>query len=193
LLVSGESDEVKRRHLASIYAQAMRAHEMISDMMWFAHPPRPVLAPIDLTSFLRQCVGELNERFANSGWQVSFIALPGNSPRVRGDASQLSSLVDCLVQNATESRSQGLVEIGFRPPVAEFVEVEVRDNGPGVSDDALRHMFDPFYSGREAGRGLGFGLPKAWTIAQAHGGRIWVSENSAAGTAITIRLPLAGS
>ena len=64
--------------------------------------------------------------------------------------------------------------------------LSVTDNGPGIPPHVRPHVFDPFYSGREAGRGLGFGLPKCWRIDELHGGRIEV--DSEPGAVATFRL-----
>ena len=68
------------------------------------------------------------------------------------------------------------------------VLVEVTDNGAGIAEEVRQHMFDPFYSGREAGRGLGFGLSKCWRIVGLHGGRVEV-ENLPDGARLRIELP----
>ena len=54
--------------------------------------------------------------------------------------------------------------------------LSVTDNGPGLSEKDRAHLFDPFYSGRDAGRGLGFGLCKCWRIVSGHGGTIEVDS-----------------
>ena len=59
---------------------------------------------------------------------------------------------------------------------ARSAEVIVRDDGPGISEAVRRHLFDPFFSGREAGRGLGFGLSKCWRIVTDHGGQVVVNN-----------------
>ncbi len=192
LLLAAESDENKRRHLASIYSQAMRAHEMICDMMLFAHPPAPTLKKIEVSGWLRGCVAEFSARFSDSGWQICGREFEdSDSSFILGDRVMLTSMLYALVQNATESALQGKVNIHCKSFGENHVDIEVHDSGPGISNEVRRHMFDPFYSGREAGRGLGFGLSKAWTMAQIHGGRMWVSRTGAEGTAITIRLPAA--
>jgi C4-dicarboxylate-specific signal transduction histidine kinase len=72
-----------------------------------------------------------------------------------------------------------------------WAEVVVSDDGPGISAEVRRHMFDPFYSGREAGRGLGFGLSKCWRIVTDHGGQVVVGQSAQHGAELTILLPLA--
>jgi len=69
------------------------------------------------------------------------------------------------------------------------VEITIHDTGPGISSKVRDHLFDPFYSGREAGRGLGFGLSKAWRIVTDHGGHITVKSPPKQGTTFTITLP----
>jgi signal transduction histidine kinase len=68
-------------------------------------------------------------------------------------------------------------------------KLSVSDTGPGIAPSIRPHIFDPFYSGREAGRGLGLGLSKAWRIADLHGGRIDVESEAGAGATFTIWIP----
>lgn len=68
--------------------------------------------------------------------------------------------------------------------------VAVTDSGPGVDPEMASQIFDPFFSGREAGRGLGFGLSKAWRIIQLHGGDIELDNAWTDGARFVITLPL---
>jgi signal transduction histidine kinase len=69
----------------------------------------------------------------------------------------------------------------------------VVDDGGGMDAETLRRAFDPFFSGREAGRGIGLGLPKAWRLLTVGGGTIEVESRPGRGTRVTVRLPLAES
>ncbi len=69
------------------------------------------------------------------------------------------------------------------------LKLTVRDTGPGIPPSIRPHIFDPFFSGREAGRGLGLGLSKAWRIVQLHGGRIDIESPVDGGTQFTVILP----
>ena len=71
------------------------------------------------------------------------------------------------------------------------VRIFIRDNGPGLKPEERRHVFDPFYSARQAGRGIGLGLPKAWRIITNHGGRIEVSSEPGRGATFIITLTTA--
>jgi signal transduction histidine kinase len=67
--------------------------------------------------------------------------------------------------------------------------IRVSDDGPGITPDERRRIFDPFFSARQAGRGLGMGLPKCWRIVTNHGGRIGVESERGRGAVFTIALP----
>jgi signal transduction histidine kinase len=99
-----------------------------------------------------------------------------------------------VVKNAVEAADEGgHVSIAVRTcDVAggPGVEIVVIDDGPGISAEVRRHMFDPFYSGREAGRGLGFGLSKCWRIVTDHGGQVIVASPAGGGAEVSIRLPI---
>jgi signal transduction histidine kinase len=71
------------------------------------------------------------------------------------------------------------------------LQLSVTDTGPGIPPEIRPHIFDPFFSGREAGRGLGLGLSKAWRIVNLHGGTIEVENAAAGGARFTIALPTA--
>ena len=76
---------------------------------------------------------------------------------------------------------------------AGWLQIEVVDDGPGISAEVRRHLFDPFFSGREAGRGLGVGLSKCWRIVTMHGGTIEVESLAPRGCRFVVRLPVAAT
>jgi signal transduction histidine kinase len=171
----------------------MRAHEMISDLMLFARPPKLSRQPTDLREILQRVCGEQLEQAESQG--IELRCESGDSPIVADiDDTQLCVAVQALLRNSLEAQSQGgfinVTVSRISAENSEFAEIRVRDNGPGISDAVRRHMFDPFFSGREAGRGLGFGLSKCWRIITDHGGQIVVHQPAAGGAEISILLPL---
>jgi len=197
-LLSGEQDPERRRTLAAINTQAFRAHEMIADMMLFARPPVPHKQAFDLAAIAGKLVEELAEQAADQQSQLVLRAADGPLPVV-ADATQIAVAIRSLCVNALESLVQGgRVELELLDAADEpDVRILVRDTGPGIPAELRAKIFDPFFSGREAGRGLGLGLSKCWRIVTQHGGRIDVESpvkfpgNSAAGQGaqFTISLP----
>ena len=108
-----------------------------------------------------------------------------------GNASeqQLTVTLRAMCQNALEAiGGGGQIEIGLGQ-TEHHVEIRVTDNGPGIPPEQRRHLFDPYYSARQAGRGLGLGLSKAWRIVTNHGGRIDVESEPGHGATFIITLP----
>ncbi len=198
-LLRDERDPDRRRALEAINHQALRAHEMISDLMLLARPPRLDVRPVDLAAIVEQVVAEVSADCQRRDIQTA-LDVAGVLPTLNGDPVQLAVAVKAVVVNAVEAigrsgRVKVLVEslLGGNPSdrgEQAAVRIEVRDNGPGIPPEVRTHLFEPFYSGREAGRGLGFGLPKAWRIVTAHGGRIWAESSDGDGATFVIELPL---
>lgn len=195
-LLQDESDPERRQKLAAIVSQAFRAHDMISNMMLFAHPPEIKRERLILGSWLQGQISDLQVLSSAQGTQLELCSNLENlqEPMVEGDPHQLGILLQSLVRNACEALGEGgkiQVSASISPPAptgASWI-LTVSDNGPGMTAENRRHCFDPFYSGREAGRGLGLGLSKAWAITKLHGGSIEVLENEPQGLAFQVTLP----
>jgi signal transduction histidine kinase len=195
-LLEDESDPERRRMLLAIHRQAMRAHEMISDLMLFARPPKLQLTTCNLSQLVARVVDENRAAAAERDIQLAFD--PAREPiELPGDETQLAVAVGAVITNAIEAAGPGgHVHVAVRPTELagqSWAEVIVRDDGPGISPEVRPHIFDPFFSGREAGRGLGFGLSKCWRIVTDHGGQVVVNQPAGRGAEIAIRLKVAGT
>ncbi|RIK86703.1 MAG: hypothetical protein DCC67_02500 [Planctomycetota bacterium] len=194
-LLRDEQNPERRRLLEAIHQQALRAHEMISDLMLFARPPQLNRQMTDLPRLVETVLAELQADCAGRDIRLA-CRVPGDLPTVHGDPIQLAVALKALCQNAIEAAGRdGKVEVtasmaAGAPPAAPALRIDVADDGPGVSPAVRPHLFDPFFSGREAGRGLGFGLSKAWRIVEQHGGRLWLDESGEPGAKFIIELPL---
>lgn len=102
--------------------------------------------------------------------------------------------VTCLVTNAVEAApADGWVRLSVGHDTPGQIEIHVEDNGPGLTAVEREHLFDPFFSGRSAGRGMGLGLPKVWRIATLHGGQVRFSSAPGQPTRFTLALPIGTS
>jgi signal transduction histidine kinase len=188
LFLQSETDPERRRALALMNAQAMRVYEMIADMRLFARPPRPEPQPVELSSLIDGVITGFAPRAARQ--ETELLRQGEIGPvKIEADAAQINVAVRALCQNALESLSSGgRVEISLRQSERD-ARIQVSDNGPGITPQQRVRLFDPFYSARQAGRGLGLGLSKSWRIVANHGGRIEVADNSPRGAVFTIVLP----
>jgi signal transduction histidine kinase len=219
LLLREETDPERQHALALISAQAMRVYEMIADMMLFARPPRPEVRPVELVKLIDDLVADFLLRCARQETSIRRTGSPGPIV-VAADPAQLNVALRAMCQNAVDAlQSGGHIEIEvaegkgdsphlperpfgcseqmgtvpFSPdPAAREVKISIRDDGPGLKPEERRHVFDPFYSARQAGRGIGLGLCKAWRIITNHGGRIEVVSQPGRGATFIVTLTTAG-
>ena len=186
-LIQDEGQPERRRRLALIYDQAIRAHEMISDMMLFARPPELTRQTTNLRALCRELVGPLQQR----GLQCSIRVYPDVVP-LSIDPSQIKIAIGAILQNSWDAIGPGAGHVRIRlfRHCTHSIGISIVDSGPGIDSDVARHLFDPFYSGREAGRGSGFGLSKAWQIITSHQGRLECDFSWTDGAKFDIRLPI---
>jgi signal transduction histidine kinase len=193
-LLLDERDPERRRRLSTIVDQAFRARDMIGGLMLFARPPRPHRVATDIHEMVSTVIDRLaplaGQRLARLDYG------PAPTPvAVAVDRSQVEEAIRAVVSNALEAVGEGgrvtvSVAAGHTPGECDLL---VSDDGPGIDAITLRRVFDPFFSGREAGRGAGLGLSKAWRFLEANGGIIEIASRAGRGTRVLIRLPLAES
>ena len=191
-LLRDERDPERRRALEAINQQALRAHEMISDLMLFARPPRLDLQEVDILSLVERIVSQTQSDCERRDISIR-IASEAPVDSLRGDAVQLEVALKALLTNSIEAIGEhGVIDVRIKVAEApqRLLRMTVSDDGPGIQPNAREHLFDPFFSGREAGRGLGFGLSKAWRIVTEHGGQIRAESNGEAGATFVIELPI---
>jgi len=194
-LLRDETDPERRRKLATMVTQAFRAHEMISDMMLYAKPPKLARELVDVVVLVDRVIAELTTETKEQGTTISRSGEP-SSLVASVDPVQCAVALKALLSNSLEAlgrSGQVMVSVRKVAPATDQtesgVEILIRDNGPGISPEVRRHLFDPFYSGREAGRGLGFGLSKCWRIVTDHGGRIDVESEVGKGATFRLFFP----
>ncbi|MET0519926.1 MAG: ATP-binding protein [Burkholderiaceae bacterium] len=116
----------------------------------------------------------------------------GALPPVRCIAAQLNQVFMNLIVNAAHAIAHR-GEIRLRTEArGDWVCVEVRDNGVGMSEDVRRRIFEPFFTTKPVGQGTGLGLSLSFSIVQKHGGRIEVESEPGVGTAFRVWVPVSG-
>jgi signal transduction histidine kinase len=188
LFLRSENDPERRRSLALVNSQAMRIYEMIADMMLFARPPQPSFAMVDVAKIIDEMIADFQAAAVGQETVLSRSGQPGPL-EIEADTVQLAVAMRALCQNSLEAIGHGgHMEICLEADLND-VKIRVSDDGPGITPEQRRHIFDPFFSARQAGRGLGLGLSKCWRIVTNHGGRIDVESQPGQGATFVITLP----
>lgn len=189
LLLAKEDDPEAIRSLRAIIAQAQRAARILRDLMYVARPPEPRPRPCQPDEIVRACLRDLQEEAETRGVRiVAETRDPGL--RVWADPEPLRQLADILARNALEATpSGGLVQFAASGDT-RGLRWTVHDNGKGIGPGEGLHLFDPFYCGRTAGRGLGLGLPRAARIVSQVGGDLKWQSSPGSGTTFVATLPV---
>ncbi|MEZ4386576.1 MAG: ATP-binding protein [Candidatus Krumholzibacteriia bacterium] len=193
LLMELPSDHASRDHIEQITQAGLRAADLCRQLMAFSGAAVTLKDDLDVNAL----IGNLLPLARMSLGPVPLsLHLSDPLPRIEGDAAQLRQVLINLVTNAAEAiseRPDGRIEIrtsaraGALPGGGEAVVIEVVDNGVGMTPEQIDRAFDPFYTTKFLGRGLG--LAAAQGIARAHLGGIHLCSSPGAGTTVTVALP----
>ncbi|OPY58562.1 MAG: Sensor histidine kinase TmoS [Pelotomaculum sp. PtaU1.Bin035] len=180
-------------NLQKISAQAGRIDEIIKHMRSFvSNKPTAQLAPCGLNEAVLGVLDMLGRQFSSHGIIVEK-ALSDSLPAVSGNASRLEEVIINLLVNAM----QALDAVGRTEKVIccstwleeEKVVLEVSDNATGISNEIKKYIFEPFFTAKKAGEGMGLGLSIVQSIIFSFNGEIKVMNNEKGGTSFRIELP----
>jgi PAS domain S-box-containing protein len=184
---------------------AYRAAELCKQMLAYAGKGRVEFAALNINEKIAEMDGMLHSTVARKA-ALTFFPQPGEVPMIHGDGTQIQQIILNLVLNSLEAMNgkPGIISIttGIRVcqseeltnpwmkerlPTGPYVFVEIRDSGSGIPAEVFPRIFDPFFSTKFAGRGLG--LAAVMGIIKLHRGTIQVDTTPGKGTVFTVFLP----
>jgi signal transduction histidine kinase len=162
-----------RKALQKIVGQTRRIHGLLRDLMQFARPAPPSPAWHDLPGLMGEVTASLAELAEQRNVALTTEASPDRFAAFL-DAGQTKVALACLLRNAIEAAPAGgrARQVFHDDAATDTLQVWVEDSGPGPDAAMRARLFDPFFSGRSAGRGRGLGLPTAWRLARQQGGDV---------------------
>ncbi len=189
-LLQHEGDQERREKLEKIVKQTKRVHRILTELRQFARPAEPRFQQTDAGVLMLEAVGTCRELAQSRNVQLVH-AEPPTAVTFCADPAKVVKALTCLLQNAIEAAPEdGWASIHLELPQPDVLHFVIEDNGHGPTPADRHLLFDPFFSGRDAGRGRGLGLPVAWRMATLHGGDVFLAPNSHGKTQFVLRLPL---
>ncbi len=179
--------EAREAHelLAAVTREVDRLTEVTEQYLRMARPQRPSLEPTEITEVLTSVLDFSREELERAGVQVVRDFAP-DTPEVVADEGQLRQVFLNLLRNAREAMPDGgRLTVATRYDEHE-VEVSLQDTGRGMSEAVRARIFEPFFSTKEDGTGLG--LAVCQQILKAHGGSLSCQSEAGQGTTFTVRL-----
>jgi len=183
-----------REALGCVISDVDRAKDIVGRMRDHVKKAPPRREPFDLNEAVSEVIVTVRSVIAKSGIAVSTQLMDGLVP-VQGDRVQLQQVVMNLILNAVEAVSsveEGARELSIRIEQGQAgggVVVQVGDSGPGIDPENHERVFEPFYTTKASGVGLGLSICRS--IVDGHGGRLWVTAKEPRGAVFHFTLPAA--
>lgn len=192
LLLAKATDQQSKLSLKAIVDQTLRAHRMLRDLIYIARPSEPIpryFRPADtLRSVARELSEEAQRREILIDWTACHQASRFETEMV--DPDGFRQIVLGLSRNALEaSADQSQVQLSLAIE-SGGLKLQVTDHGHGFDTQEAAHLFDPFYCGRKAGRGLGLGLPRLARVVAQMNGKIRYRSKPGQGSTFEVMIPL---
>ncbi len=178
-------DELRAETMSIIRKECARMNRLLTGLLDFAKPRNPEWREIDVKTLLRNVI-DLMKHSAPRTVEIE-ADLDGDLPKLNGDEEQLAQVMLNLTINAVQAMPEG-GHLRLRASGKEDgVLIQISDEGVGVAAEDLERIFDPFYTTKDTGTGLG--LSVAHQIVRQHGGGITVEKNAGAGMTFNVLLP----
>jgi two-component system NtrC family sensor kinase len=177
-------NETLKEELRILDEEASACQRIADDLLAYARMPELTKESVQIDLFLE----ETANRFGSTSKKAE-VRVDAEAATMHIDAVRLRQVVNNLARNATEAGSAEIAIVGRRLGSAGYL-IQVLDRGPGIREDAKGRIFEPFFSTRRGGTGLGLAVCSG--IIRAHGGSIIAKEREGGGTEIAVTLPLQG-
>jgi signal transduction histidine kinase len=185
--------------LNNAYRATERGSKLSGQLLAFSRIQKLVLQPVEVDALMHDLIDLA--RHSLGVFHSIETQFQGNDLRVIADANQIELAILNLVNNARDAMEEGgvitlsthkrmLAEPDAELPAGEYVEITVSDTGTGIDEEALKRVFDPFYTTKPVGKGTGLGLAQVWGIAHQCGGTVRVKSVVGEGTAFSLWLPV---
>ena len=183
LRAGGAEPEALAGALEQAGEQAERAGQIIRRVRDFVNSRKPVLATLDLNGLVLRAASAAAPDVARHGTSLALHLAP-DLPPARADAVMIEQVILNLVRNAVEAAGEatgGVQQVDILTSRGEqaVLEVTVADHGPGISAETAGRLFEPFYTTKPDGMGLGLNICRS--IVEFHGGRLWTSPRKGGG------------
>lgn len=179
------------KYLEVIVREAYHCKGIIGSLLKFGRKSDGLIGTVNLNVLLREIL-ELIKHQPNYEDIEVVVKLKENIPAILGDSSGLRQVFMNLLINACHAiKDGGRVEISTTHSAKDrAVYVQVRDTGCGIAQDIIDRIWDPFFTTKDVGEGVGLGLALTYNIVKRHGGEIKVESRLGKGTKFTVMLPV---
>ena len=188
LIESGQTPpEIRQTSLAIIRKEVQRLNRLLTNLLDFARPRKPEFQAVPPERLIEATIALVSHSAQQKGVTLRK-DVPANTPAFECDPEQMKQVILNLAINAVQAMTEaGEIVLAARESGGSVV-LSVQDRGPGIKDEDLDKIFNPFYTTKDAGTGLG--LSVVHQIVTQHGGVVTVQQNAAGGMTFSLTIPL---
>ncbi|MDD4194952.1 MAG: PAS domain S-box protein [Syntrophorhabdaceae bacterium] len=182
-----------KRRMEIMTGEITRLERILSEMLDFAKPLRLDLKPASIGSIIASCLEMMTVRFQEKGIEIRK-KFSRSIPSMLVDRDKIEQVIINVLQNSIDAIPEdGWIAITtrFNPQTMRPVEIDIDDNGPGISREDLPYVFDPFFSNKKKGTGLGLWNVKK--VIEAHGGTVGIATKRTGGVRLSMTIPVGGA
>ena len=172
--------------LTTIKDELARLNRLVSDFLSYGRPAKLKPREIDTQSLIEEVRTLVAAQSEQQNVKINIIQNGNGNSKVQGDAEQLKTCFSNLMINAIQAMPQGGALDITVSPNSSLVKIDFADTGVGIESEALQQIFEPYYSTKDTG--IGLGLPLTKKIIEEHGGQIAVESEISKGTMFTVTL-----
>ena len=173
--------------LAIIQEEIQNLNDYLGEFLEFAHPEPVALSPSSLNELVADCIVLMKPVFRKKRIEIRQL-LQHDLPAVTADATRIKRVIVNVLLNSAEAVSDGgVIHVSTSAGTDSRVCVEIFDDGVGISSDVLPRVFDPYFTTKKTGSGIGLALSRK--IMEEHGGSIRINSLSERGTTVLLELP----
>ncbi|MFH1665075.1 MAG: ATP-binding protein [Candidatus Omnitrophota bacterium] len=180
-------DEQIRENLEIVVDQSLRAKNIILRLLKFSKPSKGEIELMDVNRDLEEVISIVEHQYSLVGIEIKRHYADGLPP-IYADEKQIQEVMMNLLNNAYEAITGGGVVEVITGREGDFVRIDLKDTGCGITREVAEKMFDPFFTTKEKGTGLG--LSMCYSIIKAHNGELKLDGAPGKGTTATILLPV---
>lgn len=186
---SPENEEQRKEFLGIIQEESRRLNRLVTQFLDFARPRPPELRPTDVGDLLRSVINLVSQTLPRLDIVIE-TQIASDMELFKCDPEQLKQVILNLLINSVQAMPNGGRIIVSAAHTRGTLKIRVRDEGTGIPKEMVDSIYDPFFTTKETGTGLG--LPIAYQFIEQHGGELVLEENTEKGVCFAITIPTKG-
>ena len=188
--MDGARQEKFARYLEIVDRELSRCSHITGNLLAYTRKSPPSFEFLSMPDVIEKCIVLCGHKLELQ--KIDLITdIPRDLPDIKGDVNQLQQCILNLIFNAADAMPKGgtlTLSLGY-DAAPDMIVLDVEDTGPGISEKDLSCIFEPFYTTKQEGYGVGLGLSTVAEIMQRHGGGVRVQRTDSAGTVFRLSVP----